>query len=324
MLGEVMDPMLVVDRLSKVFPVRGGVWGRARGGVRAAEGVSFAVARGETFGLVGESGCGKTTVGRMLLRLLPPTSGRILFDGVDLTPLTRKQMLPFRRRMQVVFQDPYGSLNPRKTVGSLVSEPLRIAGVPRGEAEAGMEELLALVGLSPDAVGKYPHQFSGGQRQRVGIARALILRPEFLLADEPVSALDVSVQAQILNLLAELKSRFSLTLLFISHDLRVVRSLCDRVGVMYLGKLVETAPAEELYRAPGHPYTEALLAAVPEPDPARRRAATPLLGEVPSPLHPPPGCPFHPRCPLRREECSRAMPPLTPRGGGRQAACWVR
>ncbi len=317
-------PLLVAENLGKTFPVRGGALGRVVGGVGAAREVSFAVARGETFGLVGESGCGKTTVGRMLLMLIRPSAGRVIFDGTDLTALPRGGMRPFRRRMQIIFQDPYGSLNPRKTVGSIVGEPLMLAGEGRARVEEGAEAILAAVGLPAEAAGRYPHEFSGGQRQRVGIARALVSRPEFLLADEPVSALDVSIQAQVLSLLVSLKEEFGLTLLFISHDLRVVRAVCDRIGVMYLGRLVEVGPAEQVSVAPVHPYTEALMLAVPEPDPSRRGVFSALAGEVPSPLHPPSGCPFHPRCPLARGECRERMPPLSPRGEGRSAACWVR
>jgi peptide/nickel transport system ATP-binding protein len=320
----VTAPLLVAEKLTKEYPVRGGALGRVIGAVGAAREVSFEIARGETLGLVGESGCGKTTVGRMLLQLVRPTSGRVLFDGVDLTALPRGGMRPFRRRMQIIFQDPYGSLNPRKTVGSIVGEPLLLSGAVAGEVEEGTRAILAAVGLPAEAAEKYPHEFSGGQRQRIGIARALVLRPEFLLADEPVSALDVSIQAQILTLLVSLKAGFGLTMLFISHDLRVVRAVCDRIGVMYLGRLVETGPAGRVASAPVHPYTEALIRAVPEPDPGRRGRFEPLPGEVPSPLNPPPGCPFHPRCPLARGECREAMPPLSPRGEGRAAACWVR
>jgi oligopeptide/dipeptide ABC transporter ATP-binding protein len=260
----------------------------------------------------------------MILRLIEPTSGRVFFGGADITMLDRKGMRPFRRKMQIIFQDPFGSLNPRKTVASIVSEPLRIGGSEQGQIISGVREMLELVGLAPDSVGKYPHEFSGGQRQRIGIARALILRPEFLVADEPVSALDVSIQAQILSLLMELKNRLALTVLFISHDLRVVRSLCDRVAVMYLGRLVEEGKVEDLYSRPVHPYTEELIRAIPEPDPELRRLSEGLGGEVPSPVNPPPGCAFHPRCPLAEDVCSREIPVLSERWTGHRAACHIR
>jgi oligopeptide/dipeptide ABC transporter ATP-binding protein len=261
----------------------------------------------------------------MILRLIEPSSGQVVFDGADITMLDRARMRVFRKRMQIIFQDPFGSLNPRKTIGSAVGEPLRIAGLSGSEAREKVQEMIELVGLPADSAGRYPHEFSGGQRQRIGIARALILRPEFLVADEPVSALDVSIQAQILNLLMELKEHLSLTVLFISHDLRVVRSICDRVAVMYLGRVVEEGNVDDLYQRPVHPYTEQLIRAIPEPDPDLSIKGEGLPGEVPSPMDPPPGCAFHPRCPLAKDTCRTHTPELTPRKGeGHRAACWVR
>lgn len=322
--GDLISKLLQVENISKIFPVRGGTLGKIVGGVRAVDNVTFQVGSGEVYGLVGESGCGKTTLGRIILRLIEPAGGKILFDGVDITRLGRKELRPFRRRMQIIFQDPVGSLNPRKTVGGIVGEPLRISGEKGEQVRKKVAEILDVVGLPPDSIGRYPHEFSGGQRQRLGLARALVLRPEFLMADEPVSALDVSIQAQILNLLMSLKEKFDLTMLFISHDLRVVRSLCDRVGVMYLGRIVEEGPVGEVYSHPVHPYTEALVGAIPEPDPSLRRKEEAPMGEVPSPIAPPPGCHFHPRCPLRIEKCSVEMPELTSRDEYRLAACHVR
>ncbi len=316
--------LLQVTDLTKTFPVKGGVLGKVTGGVRAVDGVSLQISRGEVFGLVGESGCGKTTLGRTILKLMEPSGGQIVFDGDNITDLDRGSMRAYRQRMQIIFQDPFGSLNPRKTVGSIIGEPLRIAGVPAGEASEKVKEISQIVGLASDSSMRYPHEFSGGQRQRIGIARALILRPELLVADEPVSALDVSIQAQILNLLMDLQERFSLTILFISHDLRVVRSICDRVAVMYLGKVVEQARVDELYENPVHPYTEELIKAIPEPDPELSHKGEGLSGEVPSPLDPPPGCAFHTRCPLAKEICRKETPPLTERRSGHLAACHVR
>ena len=317
--------ILQLRDLSKTFPVKGGVLSRVVGGVKAVSAVSLDVRRGEIFGLVGESGCGKTTLGRMILKLMEPSGGRILFDGNDITDLDRTRMRPYRKRMQIIFQDPFGSLNPRKTIGSIVGEPLRITGMPGSDVREKVREMIELVGLPPDTPGRYPHEFSGGQRQRVGIARALILHPEFLVADEPVSALDVSIQAQILSLLMDIKEHFSLTLLFISHDLRVVRSICDRVAVMYLGRVVEVGTVDDLYQRPVHPYTEELIRAIPEPDPELSIRGDGLPGEVPSPMNPPPGCAFHPRCPFARDICRQHIPELTPRPGqGHRAACHVR
>jgi oligopeptide transport system ATP-binding protein len=256
---------------------------------------------------------------------MEPSRGKIFFEGTDITHLDRSRMRPFRKHMQIIFQDPFGSLNPRKTVGSIVGEPLRIAGVQGAVTRERVQEMMGLVGLSPDSPGRYPHEFSGGQRQRIGIARALILHPKFLVADEPVSALDVSIQAQILKLLMDLKEHLSLTVMFISHDLRVVRSICDRVAVMYLGRVVEEGRVEDLYHHPVHPYTEELIRAIPEPDPELSIRGEGLPGEVPSPVNPPPGCSFHPRCPLAKEICRRETPELAPRkSDGHRAACWVR
>jgi len=302
--------LIVVRDLKKYFPLRRGLFGEPAW-VRAVDGVSFTIREGETLGLVGESGCGKTTTGRCLLRLIEPTSGAVHFDGVDLLRLPPRQMRAMRRHMQIIFQDPYASLNPRMTVEEIVEEPLRIHRVgTAAERRARVREVLEEVGLSADALARYPHEFSGGQRQRIAIARALALRPRFIVADEPVSALDVSIQAQIVNLLQDLQQRYRLTYLFISHGLALLGHLATRIGVMYLGKLVEIAPTETLYRRPLHPYTQALLQAVPEPDPDARSQRLPLRGELPSPLHPPSGCRFHTRCPFVMTECREAEPPL--------------
>ena len=296
--------------------------------VRAVEDVSLAIARGETVGLVGESGCGKSTLGRTVLRLLEPTAGTIVFDGVDVTALRESALRPMRRRMQMIFQDPYASLNPRMSVGATVGEPLDIhhLAANRTERRDRIAELLRRVGLPDDAAGRYPHEFSGGQRQRIGIARALAVRPDFIVCDEPISALDVSIQAQIVNLLQDLQDSEHLTYLFISHDLKIVQHIADRVAVMYLGRIVELASADELYRQPRHPYTRALLSAVPVPDPAAAatKQRTILQGDVPSPLAPPPGCPFHPRCPVKDKPaaCMTVIPPLRLLGGA-QVACHV-
>ena len=319
------EVLLEVENLVKHFPVGGGMFSRPVAAVRAIDGVSFTLNRGETLGLVGESGCGKTTTGRCILQLERPTSGRIVFEGVDLTTLDEAALRKVRRRVQVIFQDPYSSLNPRMTIGQILAEPLKVHGIVRDAAarEARVQELLQQVGLLPQHAKRYPHQLSGGQRQRVGIARALAMEPSLIICDEPVSALDVSIQAQIINLLEDLQSRFGLTYLFIAHDLSVVRHISDRVAVMYLGKIVEIADRTALYEEPLHPYTRALLSAVPIPDPAveAARERTVLRGEVPSPLNPPPGCVFHPRCPIAVDRCSAEVPALRELRGAHSGAC---
>jgi len=308
------DVLLEVRNLVKHFPVGGGMFGDPVATVRAVDDVSFSVRRGETVGLVGESGCGKTTTGRCILQLERPTSGQILFEGTDLTTLPAEELRVLRRRIQVIFQDPYSSLNPRMTIGQILAEPLKVHRIiPEKAARAErVQALLAQVGLLPQHAGRYPHQLSGGQRQRVGIARALATEPSLIICDEPVSALDVSIQAQIINLLEELQTRLGLTYLFIAHDLSVVRHISDRVVVMYLGKIAEVADRTALYEAPVHPYTRALLSAVPIPDPKleAKREHTVLRGEVPSPLNPPTGCVFHPRCPIAEPRCSAEIPLL--------------
>ena len=316
------DLLLEVRNLVKHFPVGGGLFGGPRGIVRAVDGVSFTIHRGETLGLVGESGCGKTTTGRCILQLERPTSGQVIFEGRDLTTLDDAALRPLRRRMQVIFQDPYSSLNPRKKIGQIIGDVLRVHGV-EGDVDRRVVELLQRVGLRPEHAGRHPRAFSGGQRQRIGIARALALNPKLIVADEPVSALDVSIQAQIINLLEDLQAEYRLTYLFIAHDLAVVRHISDRVAVMYLGKIVELADRKSLYDAPLHPYTRALLAAVPIPDPEleARRERVVLKGEVPSPLKPPPGCVFHPRCPIAVERCRVEAPVLREVTPGHWAAC---
>jgi oligopeptide transport system ATP-binding protein len=319
-------PLLDVRGLHMHFPVTEGVVAhRQVGEVRAVDGIDFSVNRGETLGLVGESGCGKTTTGRCILRLEKPTAGEIRFDGVNIAALDRRELLAFRRRIQVIFQDPYSSLNPRMKVGEIIAEPIKVHGILRDAARrtTRVRELLSVCGLDPKFADRYPHEMSGGQRQRVGIARALALEPEFIVCDEAVSALDVSIQAQIVNLLEDLREQFHLTYLFIAHDLSVVRHLCQRVAVMYLGRIVELADCDELFDNPLHPYTQALLSAVPVPDPEIEevRAFRPVAGEVPSPINPPSGCVFHPRCPIAVERCKQLRPELREVRPGHWAAC---
>lgn len=318
--------LLEVKNLRKYFPVRRGVFRRTVGHVKAVDDVSFYIKEGETLGLVGESGCGKTTCGRTILRLIEPTAGQVLFhrdgDAVDVARLRGRQLKELRREMQIIFQDPYSSLNPRMTVGDIVGEPLVVHHVGRGrEIRERVAELLEAVGLNPQYMKRYPHEFSGGQRQRIGIARALALEPKLIIADEPVSALDVSIQAQVLNLLEDLQKQFGLTYLFIAHDLSVIKHISDRVAVMYLGKIVEMASNEDLFAAPKHPYTEALMSAVPVPDPDFEMERIILQGDVPSPVNPPSGCYFHPRCPYAKEICSQAAPEFRDLGGEHYAAC---
>ena len=323
--GDVSKGALVeIKHVKKYFPIRKGLLQREVARVHAVDDVSFAVQAGETLGLVGESGCGKSTLGRTIVRLLEPTAGEIIFEGQRIEDYGARQLRPLRRQMQMVFQDPYASLNPRKRVGTIISDPLKIHKLGDAkERKARAEQLLETVGLSPEHFNRFPHEFSGGQRQRIGIARALALQPKLIVADEPVSALDVSIQSQMLNLLEDLQNEFNLTYIFIAHDLGVVRHVSDRIAVMYLGKLVELSPAEELYDRPIMPYTEALLSAVPIPDPdlsdARERIV--LQGDVPSPINPPSGCRFHPRCRYMTDICQQVEPPLTDYGNGHFAAC---
>jgi oligopeptide/dipeptide ABC transporter ATP-binding protein len=319
-------PLVELEHLKVYFPIKSGlVLDRHVGDIRAVDDVSLTIRRGETLGLVGESGCGKSTVGRTILRLYKPTEGRIVFDGQDISQLGETELRPLRRRMQMVFQDPYASLNPRHSVGRIIGEPLRTHGLAsKREATGRVRDLLKIVGLPTDAVGRYPHEFSGGQRQRIGLARALALNPDFIVADEPVSALDVSIQAQIINLFEQLQEEFDLTYLFIAHDLAVVRHISDRIVVMYLGWIVEVSPAAELYENPLHPYTISLLSAVPIPDPVVERQREPILlaGDIPSPANPPAACRFHTRCPfVQPTRCRDEIPPLRTLADGHEVAC---
>ncbi|RMH53670.1 MAG: ABC transporter ATP-binding protein [Alphaproteobacteria bacterium] len=316
--------LLRIEGLTKHFPVVAGLLRRQVGVISAVDGLSFEIMRGETLGLVGESGCGKSTAGRTILRLYEPTAGRVLFEGTDITALSGEALRRMRPRMQMIFQDPQACLNPRMTVGSIIAEPLdEQARMSAAEKRARVQELLEAVGLNPAFANRYPHEFSGGQRQRIGIARAIALNPAFIVCDEPIAALDVSIQAQVVNLLEDLQERFGLTYLFISHDLSMVRHIADRVAVMYLGKAVELGPREAIYRAPLHPYTRALLSAVPIPDPKveRTRSRIILKGDVPSPANPPTGCRFRTRCPIAERRCAEEVPAWRAMGGGRWVAC---
>jgi oligopeptide transport system ATP-binding protein len=318
-------PLLEVTDLVKHFPIRSGIlFDRTIGQVKAVDGVSFDVKEGETLGLVGESGCGKSTLCRTILHLIEPTSGTVRFDDDEISSLSRRQLRPLRSKMQMIFQDPYASLNPRKRIAQIIGDPIKLQGQASGEeARKRVQELLETVGLHPEHYNRFPHEFSGGQRQRIGIARALALQPKLIIADEPVSALDVSIQAQIINLLEDLQGEFALTYVFVAHDLGVVRHVSDRIAVMYLGKIVEMGPAEEVYNHPIHPYTVSLLSAVPIPDPRENAAREQIVleGDVPSPANPPSACRFHTRCPRATEICSEVEPPLIDYGGGHWAAC---
>ena len=314
-------PILAGRDLTKRFGGRGGLF-QSSPAVHAVNGVSIAVEAGETFAIVGESGCGKSTLARLLLRLIEPSEGQVFYEGREITQLAPREMRALRREMQIIFQDPFASLNPRMTVGSIIAEPIRLHGLARGRAvDERVSELLRVVGLQPEYATRYPHEFSGGQRQRIGIARALAGAPKLIIGDEPVSALDVSIQAQVINLLEDLKERFGLTLIIVAHDLAVIRHMSDRVAVMYLGEIVELSPVDQLYEKPLHPYTQALLQAIPVPAPNRRADRALVQGDVPNPTAPPPGCRFHTRCPYARPRCAEEHPPLKDAGGGRSVAC---
>lgn len=316
------DGLVVVNNLVKKFPIKGGIFGREVASVQAIQGVSFAIKKGETLGLVGESGCGKSTLGRCILRLIEPTSGEVFFNGQNVLGLGAGDLRRIRRKMQVIFQDPFASLNPRMTVGSIISEPIKIHGLAKGpDVQKRVMKLLDLCGLRAEAVNRYPHEFSGGQRQRICIARALAVEPEFIVCDEPVSALDVSIQAQIINLLQDLQKELGLTYLFIAHDLKVVEHISNRVAVMYLGKIAEMAGSDDMYRKPLHPYTRALFSAIPMPDPRGKRQRIILQGDVPSPIKIPTGCTFHPRCPIAHDDCKVTVPCLEDKIPGHAAAC---
>jgi peptide/nickel transport system ATP-binding protein/oligopeptide transport system ATP-binding protein len=318
-----MEKTIEVQNLKKYFWTGGSRFGKKEA-VRALDDVSFAIKRGEVLGLVGESGCGKTTCGKVILRIFEPTGGRIFFGGVDITHLSRKEMTRFRKKMMIIYQDPFGSLDPRMTAGSIIAEPLAVhKTVQKKEKQGKVAEIMRKVGLSPDQRSRYPHEFSGGQRQRIGIARALATNPDFIVADESVSALDVSIQAQIINLLQDLQQEFGITLLFISHDLSVIKHISDRVAVMYLGKIVEMAAKKKLFDQPKHPYTQALLSAIPVPNPKLRKQGQILMGDVPSPIDPPSGCRFHPRCSFRMEICDKEVPPLIEEDGEHLTSCFL-
>jgi oligopeptide/dipeptide ABC transporter ATP-binding protein len=319
-----MEPLLTVENLKVHFPIKKGVLSKTVGYVYAVDGVSFTLRRGQTLGIVGESGCGKTTAGLGVLKLVPVTGGTIRYDGEDITDADGRRLRELRREMQIIFQDPYSSLNPRMTVNQIINDPMEVHGVFKGsERKERIAYLLERVGLSPEQGRRYPHEFSGGQRQRIGIARALALNPSIIIGDEPVSALDVSIQAQIVNLLIELQKDFQLSYIIIAHDLAVVEYICDHVAVMYLGRIVERAAHGPIYATPKHPYTQALLSAVPVPDPKKKQDRIILKGDVPSPIHPPAGCRFHPRCPYRMEICDQKEPQLKDLGDGHEVSCFL-